>query len=122
MDIFNLSRILKENTDTSNLVLSLSQNDDYLPHSVSILREMSDSIFDSQIKLYTSVYEATSAKEENGKFADYFKEYKDTIDLYIGKMKELFGQFSVNIETFADANSDIVTSSDVNGIKDCVDI
>lgn len=121
MDIFNLSRILKENTGTSNLVQSLSQNDDYLPHSVSILREMSDSIFDSQIKLYTSVYEATSAKEENCKFADYFKEYKDTIDLYIGKMKELFGQFSVNIETFADANSDIVTSSDVNGIKDCVD-
>ena len=71
MDIFNLSRILKENTDTSNLVQSLSQNDDYLPHSVSILREMSDSIFDSQIKLYTSVYEATSAKEENCKFADY---------------------------------------------------
>lgn len=110
-NLFNLSAILSENTSNTSLVRAVEEVT-YLSEGVSLLRSMDKELFECKCDMYTDVLEATSKRDENGAFGCYFKRYKDVVDKYILKLQSLASQFAINIETFADANSDILDMAD----------
>lgn len=110
-NLFNLSRILTENTSMDDLLTSFSPMT-FLSEGVSILREQEDTVFESTDSLYSNILEAESKADENRVFSVYFKEYKNTIEKYILKMNELRSKFNITVENFADANKDIMDSDD----------
>lgn len=114
-DLFNLTRILSENS-YPQLVQSV-ENRTYLSNGIDLLRETNENILEATRDLYIALAEAETKSAENVKFADFFKRYKDVIDKYILKARELQSQFEINVETFADANSDII---DVNDGSDVI--
>lgn len=109
-DLFNLTRILSENS-YPQLVQSV-ENRTYLSNGIDLLRETNENILEATRDLYIALAEAETKSTENVKFADFFKRYKDVIDKYILKARELQSQFEINVETFADANSDIIDVND----------
>lgn len=110
-NLFNLSRILTENTSMNDLLTSFSPMT-FLSEGVSILREQGETEFKLLDSMYSNVLEAESKAEENKAFSVYFKEYKNTIEKYILKMNELRSKFNITVENFADANKDIMDSDD----------
>ena len=112
-NLFKLSRIFTETSFSPDIVKSVPMIT-YLSEGISILRETEEKIQNETDRLYSSVLEADSRKEENDKFADFFKEYKSVISQYILKIQELSSKFSINIETFADANKDICDENNTN--------
>ena len=110
-NLFNLSRILTENTSMNDLLTSFSPMT-FLSEGVSILREQGETEFKLLDSMYSSVLEAESKADENKAFSVYFKEYKNTIEKYILKMNELRSKFNITVENFADANKDIMDSDD----------
>lgn len=113
-DLFNLTRILSENS-YPQLVQSV-ENRTYLSNGIDLLRETNENILEATRDLYIALAEAETKSAENVKFADFFKRYKDVIDKYILKARELQSQFEINVETFADANSDIIDVNDGSDI------
>ena len=113
-DLFNLTRILSENS-YPQLVQSV-ENRTYLSNGIDLLRETNENILEATRDLYVALAEAETKSAENVKFADFFKRYKDVIDKYILKARELQSQFEINVETFADANSDIIDVNDGSDI------
>lgn len=107
-NLFNVSHMLESYSPDIVKTLPLIT---YLSESLSILKETDDQVFDETSKLYSSVLEADSRKAENVKFAEFFKEYQSIINKYILKIQELASEFSINVETFADANKDILDNN-----------
>lgn len=118
--LFNFSNLLTENT--FNLVKSVKEKN-YLSEALSILTEMDKNIQNTTKQLYSSLLEAESKKEENSKFGEFYTEYKTELLRYKNKMKELAGQFCVNLETYVDANIDVldkcccVSDADFQGVE-----
>lgn len=118
--LFNFSNLLTENT--FNLVKTVKEKN-YLSEALSILTEMDSNIQNNTKQLYSSLLEAESKKEENSKFGEFYTEYKTELLRYKNKMKELAGQFCVNLETYVDANSDVldkcccVPNADFQGVQ-----
>ena len=113
-DLFNLTRILSENS-YPQLVQSV-ENRTYLSNGIDLLRETNENILEATRDLYIALAEAENKSTENSKFADFFKTYKNVVDKYILKARELQSQFEINVETFADANSDILDINDGSDI------
>lgn len=105
-NLFKLSRVLVEN-HSHDIIKTLSFHT-YLGESLDILRNMDEQVFTETSKLYSSVLEADSKKTENIKFAEFFKEYQSIINNYILKIQAMASEFAINVETFADANKDIL--------------
>ena len=103
--------IMVENTSLHSLV-SKPVSETYLDSSVKIMEEMTESINTLRDTLYSGILEATSRNEENKKFAQYFKDYKQVICKYQRDMSELVSRFAINVDTFVDANSTIVDKAD----------
>lgn len=118
--LFNFSNLLTENT--FNLVKTVKEKN-YLSEALSILTEMDNNIQNTTKQLYSSLLEAESKKEENSKFGEFYTEYKTELLRYKNKMKELAGQFCVNLETYVDANRDVldkcccVSNTDFAGVQ-----
>lgn len=110
-ELFNLSHVFSESTMVSDLITQYTQRT-FLSEAVSILREQDKANFESLNALYSALQEAESKAAENSKFADYFREYKKIVEQYIFKARELASQFAINVETFADANKDILDVPD----------
>lgn len=108
-NLFELSRMLKESY--SPTIVKTFSNVTYLSECLNILRSNDERVFEETSKLYSSVLEADSRKAENAQFADFFKEYQSIINDYILKIQALSSEFSINVETFADANADILTDN-----------
>ena len=106
-ELFNLSHVFSESSIVSDIVKQYSRTT-FLSEAVSVVREHGDTEFSALNDLYSTILEAESKAAENAKFADYFKEYKRIVEQYIFKARELASKFSINIETFADANKDIL--------------
>ena len=104
-NLFNVSRMLESYSPDIIKTLPLVT---YLSESLNILRSTDEQVFEETSKLYSSVLEADSRKAENVKFAEFFKEYQSIINDYIIKIQGLASEFSINVETFADANKDIL--------------
>lgn len=113
-DLFNLTRIFSENS-YPQLVQSV-ENRTYLSNGIDLLRETNENILEATRDLYIALAEAENKSTENSKFADFFKTYKNVVDKYILKARELQSQFEINVETFADANSDILDINDGSDI------
>ena len=111
-ELFNLSHMLMESNSPN--IVNLFSNVSYLDNAVDILRSTDEHIFEETGKLYSSVLEADSRKEENVKFADFFKDYQKTINDFILKIQAMASEFSVNLETFADANNDILNGNNMS--------
>ena len=105
-NLFRLSNILTEE-NSYDIVKKISTHT-YLSESIDILRNADSQIFESTSQLYSTLLEADSRKEENMRFAEFFKEYQNTINNYILKIQGLASEFAINVETFADANKDIL--------------
>ena len=110
-ELFNLSHIFSESTMVSDFINQYTQRT-FLSEAVSILREQDKANFESLNTLYSALQEAESKAAENSKFADYFREYKKIVEQYIFKARELASQFAINVETFADANKDVLDVQD----------
>lgn len=110
-ELFNLSHVFSESTMVSDLITQYTRRT-FLSEAVSILREQDKANFESLTTLYSALQEAESKAAENSKFADYFREYKKIVEQYIFKARELVSQFAINVETFADANKDILDVPD----------
>ena len=104
-NLFNVSRMLESYSPDIIKTLPLVT---YLSESLNILRSTDEQVFEETSKLYSSVLEADSRKAENIKFAEFFKEYQSIINDYIIKIQGLASEFSINVETFVDANKDIL--------------
>lgn len=111
-ELFNLSHMLMESNSPN--IVNLFSNVSYLDNAVDILRSTDEHIFEETGKLYSSVLEADSRKGENVKFADFFKDYQKTINDFILKIQAMASEFSVNLETFADANIDILNGNNMS--------
>ena len=111
-ELFNLSHMLIESNSPN--IVNLFSNVSYLDNAVDILRSTDEHIFEETGKLYSSVLEADSRKGENVKFADFFKDYQKTINDFILKIQAMASEFSVNLETFADANTDILDGNNMS--------
>lgn len=111
-ELFNLSHMLTESNSPN--IVNLFSNVSYLDNAVDILRSTDEHIFEETGKLYSSVLEADSRKGENVKFADFFKDYQKTINDFILKIQAMASEFSVNLETFADANTDILSGNNMS--------
>lgn len=107
-ELFKLSRVFES---VSPDIVNTFNNTTYLSEGINIMRDTEERVFEQTSKLYSSVLEANSTAAENEKFAEFFKEYKDTIECYIRKIQLLASEFSINIGTFADANRDIISSN-----------
>ena len=103
--LFNFSTLLTENT--FNLV-KLVKEKNYLSEELNIISSMDEGVQISTKSLYSMLLEAESKKEENACFGKFYAEYKTELMKYKNKMNELASQFCVNLETFADANKDIL--------------
>lgn len=103
--LFNFSTLLTENT--LNLV-KLVKEKNYLSEALNIISSMDEGVQISTKSLYSMLFEAESKKEENACFGKFYAEYKTELMKYKNKMNELASQFCVNLETFADANKDIL--------------
>lgn len=103
--LFNFSTLLTENT--LNLV-KLVKEKNYLSEALNIISSMDEGVQISTKSLYSMLLEAESKKEENACFGKFYAEYKTELMKYKNKMNELASQFCVNLETFADANKDIL--------------
>lgn len=101
--LFNFSKLLTENT--FNLVKKVEEKN-YLSEAVSILTETNRNTLKITDSLYSSLLEADSTKEENRCFGEFYTNYKSELLKYKNKMNELVSQFSINVETFVDANTD----------------
>ena len=101
--LFNFSKLLTENT--FNLVKKVEEKN-YLSEAVSILTETNRNTLKITDSLYSSLLEADSTKEENRCFGEFYTNYKSELLKYKNKMNELVSQFSINVETFVDANRD----------------
>ena len=110
--LFNLSNVFSEDTSMLSDIVSQYIPRTFLSEAVSILREQDKVNIQSLTTLYSALQEAESKAEENSKFADYFKEYQKTVEQYIMKMKQMASEFAINVETFADANKDILDVPD----------
>lgn len=117
-NLFNLSTLL-ENTYSPELINKIT-NQDYISEGIDILRSMENQVLEDTHKLYSSVLEADSREAENGKFAEYFKQYQNTVNSYILKLQELVSSFSINIETFVDANKDILDEKGASNVVSTV--
>lgn len=109
-DLFNLSNILNEVSES--IIQTHSDYDELLPICINKLKEIDTSVFESTTDLHVALLEADSKKKENDKFADFFREYKNTIQSYITQARSLVSTFTINLETFADANNDLDCSID----------
>lgn len=103
--LFNFSTLLTENT--FNLV-KLVKEKNYLSEALNIISSMDEGVQISTKSLYSMLLETESKKEENACFGKFYAEYKTELMKYKNKMNELASQFCVNLETFADANKDIL--------------
>lgn len=103
--LFNFSTLLTENT--FNLV-KLVKEKNYLSEALNIISSMDEGVQISTKSLYSMLLEAESKKEENACFGKFYAEYKTELMKYKNRMNELASQFCVNLETFADANKDIL--------------
>ena len=93
--------------NTLNLV-KLVKEKNYLSEALNIISSMDEGVQISTKSLYSMLFEAESKKEENACFGKFYAEYKTELMKYKNKMNELASQFCVNLETFADANKDIL--------------
>ena len=105
-NLFKLSKILVDE-HSCDIVNKLHERT-YLSESINILRNVDSQVFENTSKLYSALLEADSRKVENDKFSEFFKEYQSTINDYILKIQGLASEFAINIETFVDANKDIL--------------
>ena len=103
--LFNFSTLLTENT--FNLVKAVKEKN-YLSEALRIVSIMDEGVQTSTKNLYSTLLEAESKKEENACFGRFYAEYKSELMKYKNKMNELASQFCVNLETFVDANKDIL--------------
>lgn len=103
--LFNFSTLLTENT--FNLVKAVKEKN-YLSEALQIVSIMDEGVQTSTKSLYSALLEAESKKEENACFGKFYAEYKAELIKYKNKMNELASQFCVNLETFVDANKDIL--------------
>ena len=103
--LFNFSTLLTENT--FNLV-KLVKEKNYLSEALNIISNMDQGVQSSTKSLYSTLLEADSKKEENACFGKFYAEYKAELLKYKNKMNELSSQFCINLETFVDANKDIL--------------
>lgn len=103
--------IMVENTSLHSLV-SKPASETYLDSSVKIMEEMTESVNTLRDNLYSGILEATSRNEENKKFAQYFKDYKQVICKYQRDMSELVSRFAINVDTLIDANQSIIDKAD----------
>ena len=110
-ELFNLSHVFSEDTMISDLLTKYTRKT-FLSEAVSILRDHDKSVYESLNTLYSALQEAESKAGENSKFADYFREYKKIVEQYIFKAREMASEFAINVETFADANKDILDVPD----------
>lgn len=110
-ELFNLSHVFSESTMVSDLLTKYTRRT-FLSEAVSILRDHDKSVYESLNTLYSALQEAESKAGENSKFADYFREYKKIVEQYIFKAREMASEFAINVETFADANKDILDIPD----------
>ena len=110
-ELFNLSHVFSEDTMISDLLTKYTRKT-FLSEAVSILRDHDKSVYESLNTLYSALQEAESKAGENSKFADYFREYKKIVEQYILKAREMASEFAINVETFADANKDILDVPD----------
>jgi hypothetical protein len=115
-NLFNFTRILAENCSPE--IVNTYSKQTFLSSGLNTLKESNSDIMDITRCLYYSILEAESKQDENEKFAEFFKEYKNAINKYILKAQELASQFTINIENFADANKDILDSQDNANIMD----
>ena len=103
--LFNFSTLLTENT--FNLVKSVKEKN-YLSEALELVSSMDKGVQESTNNLYSSILEAESKKQENACFGNFYAEYKSELLKYKNKMQELSSQFCINLETFVDANKDIL--------------
>ena len=108
-DLFSLSNILNEVSET---LVQSNTSPTMLPMCIKRLQDIDTSIFEATTNLHMAILEADSKKKENDRFAEFFKQYKDTIQNYIMQAKSLVSTFTINLETFADANKDLECSLD----------
>ncbi len=106
--LFNFSTLLTENT--FNLVKSVKEKN-YLSEAIQIVSIIDEGVQSGTKKLYSALLEAESKKEENACFGKFYAEYKAELLKYKNKMQELSSQFCINLETFVDANKDILEKS-----------
>lgn len=114
--IFNLSKIL--NNQIPDLVQKVRQRT-FLSEAINLVERYDKNIILRKNQLYSSLLEADSVKEENNKFADFFKDFKKIIDDNILKAQAFATQFGTTIETFADANKDLydISKPEMSGIN-----
>jgi outer membrane biosynthesis protein TonB len=105
-NLFNFSRILGESAYT-DIVRSVS-NRTYLSTGIGIMREADLNINSLNKTLYTSLLESDNVKDENECFGKFFRDYRKVIVEFKNKMNTLASQFTINVETFVDANRDIL--------------
>lgn len=110
-NLFNINSMFCENVDPLSIIQTFDRKT-FLSEGIDIMRDTDKSINEMTELLYMSLIEATSVAQENAKFSDFFKEYEKTIHKYILKARELADKFSINVETFVDANNDILDIPD----------
>ena len=118
-NLFNINTMLYENANPLSIIQTFNRKT-FLLESIDMMRDIDNSIDEQTKSLYVSLLEATSVAQENAKFSDFFKEYEKTIHKYILKARELVDKFSINVETFVDANNDILDIPDNTNIMNPV--
>ena len=111
-NMFNLTHIL--NSDTiPDISVKSNINETYLSSALSLLEATNADINDAMFKCYTEIAEAPTKQAENAVFGKFFNQYKDIIKQYEIKVNELYSRFSINVDTFIDANLDLIDSADL---------
>lgn len=98
-------------TNHNDLYSSIVQENnsyEFLSRSISFMRDIDAILTESTSHLYGSLLESQSKEEENKSFASFFKNYAECIDKICMKAVEFKDELSINIETFRDANSELI--------------
>lgn len=107
-NLFSLQNIMNESAITTRSLVKTPIVETYLDSGIVILKELYEGMDKIRTDLYSSLLEASSRQEENGKFAEYFKSYKQLISKYQRDMHELVSRFGINVDTFIDANKALI--------------
>ena len=107
-NLFSLQNIMNESALTARSLIKTPIVETYLDSSIMVLKELYDGMDKIKTGLYSSLLESSTRKQENEKFAEYFKQYKQLISKFQRDMNELVSRFSINVDTFVDANKALI--------------
>lgn len=103
--LFNFANLLTENA--FHMVKTVDHSDN-LSKGLDMINSLDIMVQESTRELYDALLEAESKKDENACFGQYYNDYKKALMKFESEMRELAGGFSINIETFIDANLSVL--------------